>query len=221
MQSVFIVDDHEMILPGLRMAVESLEGFKVVGQATDGLSAFNGIMELRPDIAILDLSVPIMNGYTIVRRLREERNGAKVIILTSFCEEYYVRQALELKVDAYVLKENASSELILALRSVSKGYRYLVPKVMTMVIEGLGPGGGTESAEGLGFDSLTARERDVLALVTQGQRGKEICSALSISESTLKTHKAALMRKLKVRSTNELIVLANRQAQSPEFSGRV
>jgi DNA-binding NarL/FixJ family response regulator len=217
MFTVFIVDDHEMILPGIRMTIESLEGFKVIGQATDGLSGFNSIMELRPDIAILDLSVPVLNGFGIARKLHEKKNPAKIILLTSFSEDSYIKQAMELKIDGYVLKENSGAELIQALKAVSSGYRYLAPKVMTRVMDGLVTVGSQEAVGG--FDSLTSRERDVLALISEGRRGKEICSILGVSESTLKTHKASLMRKLDVGSTNELIVLVGRNHDFKERLG--
>ncbi len=204
---IFLVDDHEMILPGLKMAVESVEGYNVVGTATDGLSGFNGIMELFPDIAVLDLSIPILNGFEITKKLREKKNPVKIIILTSYSEDKYIREAIDLKVDGYILKENSSKELLQAIETVASGYKYITPKIMTRIFDGIKESGVKETAS-LAIDSLTEREQEVLELVAEGKKGREICSILNISESTLKTHKGNLMKKLNVSSTNELMLYA-------------
>ncbi len=202
---VFLVDDHEMILPGLRMAVESLEGFTVIGTATDGLTAYNSIVELKPDIAILDLSVPVLNGFEIARKLRGNSSSPKIIILTSYSDDKYVREALELKVDGYLLKENSSKELLQALETVASGYKYITPKIMTKIVNNIGEMKTSEPTV-LISDSIRDREYDVLKLVAEGRKGREISRILGISESTLKTHKANLMKKLKVSSTSELML---------------
>lgn len=204
---VFLVDDHEMILPGLKIAIESMEKFTVIGTATDGLTAFNSIMELSPDIAVLDLSIPVLNGFEITRKLKEKKSPVKIIILTSYSEDKYIREAMELKVDGYLLKENSSRELIQALDTVAGGSKYITPKVMTKLTSGAETGRKSESPH-LAADSLTEKEYEVLKLISEGKRGREICSILNISESTLKTHKAHLMHKLSVSSANELMLYA-------------
>ena len=204
---VFLVDDHEMILPGLKIAVESMEKFTVIGTATDGLTAFNSIMELSPDIAVLDLSIPVLNGFEITRKLREKKSPVKIIILTSYSEDKYIREAMELKVDGYLLKENSSRELVQALDTVAGGSKYITPKVMAKLTNSAYTGRKNDSSI-LAADSLTEKEYEVLKLVSEGKRGREICSILNISESTLKTHKSHLMQKLNVSSVNELMLYA-------------
>lgn len=204
---IFLADDHEMILPGLKMAVESIDGCEVIGSATDGLSAYNSIMELKPDVAILDLSIPVLNGFEITKKLKESRNPVKILILTSYSEDKYIREAMELRVDGYLLKENSSKELTEAIVTVASGYKYITPKIMTKIVNGIDDKKNAKPAA-LAADTVTAREYEVLKLISEGKRGREICLTLDISESTLKTHKSNLMRKLNVSSANELILYA-------------
>ncbi len=204
---VFLADDHEMILPGLKMAVESIDGFSVIGTATEGLTAFNSIMELKPDIAVLDLSIPVLNGFEITRKLQEHKSHTKIIILTSYSEDKYIREAMELKVDGYLLKENSSKELITALNTIASGYKYITPKIMTKIVNGI-EDRRPEKSPALVSDNITGKEFEVLKLISEGIKGREICTALDISESTLKTHKTHLMKKLKVSTTNELMLYA-------------
>jgi len=204
---IFLVDDHEMILPGLKIAIESIDKFTVIGTATDGLTAFNSIIELSPDIAVLDLSIPVLNGFEITRKLKEKKSPVKIIILTSYSEDKYIREAMELKVDGYLLKENSSRELIQALDTVAGGLKYITPKVMTKLMNSDEPGRKNESGV-LAADSLTEKEYEVLKLISEGKRGREICNILNISESTLKTHKSHMMQKLNVSSANELMLYA-------------
>lgn len=134
---IFLADDHQNILPGLKMAIESVDGFHVTGSATDGLDAYNGIMELRPDIAVLDLSIPVINGFEITRKLRENKNKVKVIILTSYSNDEYIREAMKIKVDGYLLKEDSSKEILTALETVASGCSYITPKIMKKIADGL------------------------------------------------------------------------------------
>lgn len=204
---IFLADDHEMILPGLKMAVESNDGCQVTGTATDGNTAFRLIMESKPDIAILDLSIPGLNGFEITKKLRENRNPVKIILLTSYSEDKYIREAIELKVDGYILKENSSNELIKAIESVAAGYKYITPKIMTKIVNGI-DGRDIDGSPTLASDTITGREQEILKLISEGKKGREICMELNITESTLKTHKSNLMRKLNVSSVNELMLYA-------------
>ena len=127
--SVYLVDDHEMILPGIRMSVEAHRGFAVVGMATDGQTAYEGIRELRPDIAVLDLSIPLLSGFELVAKFRQEGCRTRFIILTSYSDDKYIKEALALKVEGYILKENPSTELIAALDAVFGAARALLDGV--------------------------------------------------------------------------------------------
>lgn len=202
---IFIVDDHEMILPGLKIILESTGRFNVIGMASEGLTAINQIVELSPDIAIVDLSIPIFNGFEIIKQLRIKKHPVKIIILTSYLSDAYIREALKLRVDGYILKENTTSELKKAIETVSSGYKFFSPKVMTRIIDEL-DNPHNEYQGYLAIDSLTKREMEVMKLISEGKKGREICNMLGICESTLKTHKWHLMQKLKVSSVNELIL---------------
>jgi len=205
-KTVFIVDDHEMILPGLISVVESLEGFSVIGQAVDGEQGLKGILETKPDIAILDLSIPKLNGFEIIKKLHHFKNKTRVILLTSYSDDHYIEKALELEVDGYILKENASSELIKALENVAKGYKHMTPSIITKIINSLNKYNSIDKNNTILSNTLTLRENDVLKLVSQGMKGRAICKHLDICESTLKTHKSNIMKKLHLASTNEMIV---------------
>lgn len=209
--TVFLADDHAMILPGIKMAVESQAGFSVVGQATDGQAAYAGIVEARPDIAVLDLSIPLLSGFEIIARLRREDCRTRFIILTSYSDDKYIKEALELKVDGYILKENSSAELLAALEAVSKGLKYMTPRVMTRIVQGLETS-GDRSGAAVALDSLTPRERELLRLVADAKTGKEICTLMGIGESTMKVHKTNVMRKLGLRTSGEMQLYARKNA---------
>jgi len=208
MTRVFLVDDHKILLPGIRIIIESLSGFSVIGEANDGLSAVREITRLKPDICVVDLSIPLLNGFGVARQLLEEHIDTKIILLTSFVDDSLVSRALQCKIAGYVLKENNTEELKRALTEVRDGNRYFTPSVMTRLINKI----ETEDleSESAAVDSLSHREQDVLMLVANGLTGKEICSELNISESTLKKHKTNLLRKMKVKTTNELIAMVNK-----------
>lgn len=206
--SVFIVDDHEMIIPGLKMAVESLDNFNVSGCASNGLEALNLIKQSKPDIVLSDLSMPGLNGFEILSHFRANNSKIKFIFLTSYSEDKYVRQALKLGVEGYILKENSPDDLFKALETVSKGLKYITPKIMTRIVDGLDLNSETDE-DFLASDSLTEKEREVMSLITGGKSTREICRILEITEATLKTHKSNIMRKLGVKTTGELIVYYN------------
>ncbi|MBN2434990.1 MAG: response regulator transcription factor [Spirochaetes bacterium] len=206
--SVFIVDDHEMIIPGLKMAIESLDNFNVAGCSSNGLEALNLIKQCKPDIVLSDLSMPGFNGFEILSHFRANNSKIKFIFLTSYSDDKYVRQALKLGVEGYILKENSPDDLFKALETVSKGLKYITPKIMTRIVDGLDLDSETDE-DFLASDSLTGKEREVMSLITGGKSTREICRILEITEATLKTHKSNIMRKLGVKTTGELIVYYN------------
>ncbi len=212
MTRVFLVDDHKILLPGIKIIIESLPDFSVVGEAYDGLSAVKKITELEPDICVVDLSIPLLNGFGVAQKLQEGHIDSKIILLTSFVDDSLVSRALQFRIAGYVLKENNTEELKRALLEVRDGNRYFCPSVMTKMInkmEKLESGGDEEHQTAI-VNSLSPREQDVLMLVANGLTGKEICCKLNISESTLKKHKTSLLKKMDVKTTNELIALVNK-----------
>ena len=212
MTRVFLVDDHKILLPGIKMIIESLPDFSVVGEAYDGLTAVREIIELDPDICIVDLSIPRLNGFGVAQKLQENHIGSKIILLTSFIDDSLISRALQYRIAGYVLKENNPDELKRSLLEVRDGNRYFCPSVMTKMIhkmEKLESGEEDEQQAAI-VNSLSPREQDVLMLVANGMTGKEICCELNISESTLKKHKTSLLRKMNVKTTNELIAMVNK-----------
>jgi len=211
---IFIIDDHEMIISGVKSAVESIGRYSVVGSATEGYAGLEGIIKTGAHIAIVDLSIPGLNGFEILQHLRDKKSTARVIFLTSFTENSYIKRALSMGVDGYVLKEDSSSELITALENVVKGFKYMTPRVMTKIATDFELSGVKVDAPAM-TEKLSGRELDVLRLIGLGKKGLEICSELNISEPTLKTHKRNLMKKLNLDSTPELMlyVVKNRLFQ--------
>ncbi len=205
---IFIADDHEMILPGLKMIIESIPGCTVVGEAADGQSALEGILENRPDIAVLDLAMPTIAGFEVIRRIRRKEIPVAFLILSSFIEDRYIREAMDLSVNGYILKENSQTELINAIKSIRKGLKYMSPRILTRIVDSFSSSHNIQEKSGTVRDSLTQRELEIMQLITRGMTGKEVCAVLNISYSTLKTHKANIMKKLKISTTNELLVYA-------------
>lgn len=212
--TIFIADDHEMILPGIRMMVENEPGYTVVGMATDGGEACKAIKSLQPDIAVLDLSIPTLSGFEVISRLRKDGCSTRFIVLTSYSEDSYIKEALSLNVDSYILKENSSTQLLAALHAVSKGLKYMAPKVLTRMMQGF-------NAEAPGphvaLDSLTPRELELIRLVAEARSGRDISAALGISEITMKGHKAGIMRKLGLHSSAEILLYARRNNLVMEY----
>ncbi len=214
MTNVFIVDDHKILIPGIKMIVESLPNFSVVGDANDGITAVKEITQLKPDICIVDLSIPLLNGFGVARKLIEGHIDSKIILLTSYVDDSLISRALQYKIAGYVLKENNTEELKRALTEVREGNRYFTPSVMTKMVNKLEQFEAENSAEQeKKIHSLTPKEQDVLMLVANGMSGKQICSELNITESTMKKHKTSLLKKMKVSTTNELIALVNKDTR--------
>ncbi len=212
MTKVFLVDDHKILLSGIKIIIESLPDFSVMGEAYDGLTAVKEITRLEPDICVVDLSIPRLNGFGVAQKLQESRIDSKIILLTSFVDDSLVSRALQYRIAGYILKEDNTDELKRALIEVRDGNRYFCPSVMTKMINKIEKLEGSSEVipQTAMVNSLSPRETDVLMLVANGLTGKEICGELHISESTLKKHKTNLLKKMDVKTTNELIALVNK-----------
>ncbi len=208
--SVILVDDHAMILPGLKSVVESDGRFVVTDEATDGITAVSLVLKKLPHIVLLDLSIPGLNGFEVAQRLRAEKCGSKIIFLTTYTEDRYIRMAMDVQASGYILKDNPPSELLEALNTVADGFRFFTPKVMTRLLDKMDMDNCPEKADGIRsvFDTSTPRELEIIRLIVKGMKGREICSKLGISESTLKTHKSHILKKLNLTTTRELIIYA-------------
>lgn len=201
---VLVVDDHELFREGLKRLLEA-EHIEVAGEAEDGLGALRMARRLVPDVVILDLTLPRLNGLEIARRLKSETPASRVVVLTMHDEDAYVLEALRAGAAGYVLKTQAFADLARAIETVMAGSVYLSPGVSRAVVEawtgGRAPGAGP----------LSGREREVLQLVAEGCTNKEIAHLLSISIKTVETHRSALMRKLDLHDTAGLVRYAIRR----------
>ncbi|PWU25134.1 MAG: DNA-binding response regulator [Candidatus Rokuibacteriota bacterium] len=195
---ILLVDDHQLVREGLRALLER-EHFQVVGEASDGHHAIQQAQALRPDIAVVDLSMPQLNGLDAAREMSRAAPGIKIVALTVHTEDPYVISALRAGIKGYVLKNQASADLVQAIREVSRGMTYLSPGISRAVVEAY------LAKTELPPDPLTGREREVLQLVAEGRTTKEIAKRLGISVKTADSHRTRIMRKLDIHATAGLV----------------
>jgi DNA-binding NarL/FixJ family response regulator len=200
---VLMVDDHPVVLAGLKALVEADPDFEVVGNARDGRTALRLAKQLLPDVVVLDISMPEMNGIEVATALLAERPECRVLVLTVHDDRAYLRQLVEAGVSGYLLKRSASDELIRALHAVVSGGMYLDPAIAGKVV-GRAASRAQHARPGQAAE-LSERETDVLRLVAGGHSNKEISARLGISVKTVETYKARAMDKLGYRSRVELV----------------
>jgi two-component system, NarL family, response regulator NreC len=205
---VVLADDHVLVREGLRSLLER-SGMQVVGEASDGQEAMQKVQSLQPDIAVLDVSMPVLNGLSAAREFARLSPKTKAILLTQHDEDQYVRDALESGVKGYVLKNQAASDLVRAIHEVSRGHVYLSPGITTAVLEAY------RSKSEPKREVLTSRERQVLQLIAEGKSTKEVALLLGISVKTADSHRTRLMRKLDVHETASLVRYAVRRGIVP------
>jgi len=204
---IVIAEDHTILREGLRALLSSSPGLEIVGEAEDGLGAIQCAGSVKPDLVLMDLSMPRMNGMDAIREIKKLCPGTKILALTVHKAEEYVLASLQAGADAYVLKDATHSELMVAIKSVLAGKRYLSPGVSEKVIEGYLEG-RRESKFRSPWDTLTRREREVLKLIGEGYKNKEIADYLCLSVKTVETHRANLMRKLDLHDVSALTTFA-------------
>jgi|SRR5450830_202059 DNA-binding NarL/FixJ family response regulator len=205
---VVLADDHSLFRAGLRSLLLATPGIQVVGEASEGREALKLIRHERPDVAIVDISMPGLQGLELAAVLHEELPQVRVIILSMHSSEEYVRRALKSGAAGYLLKDGLAGELELAIESVARGDTYLTPAVSRAVIEDYVRRTGAE-AEG-GRELLTARQKEVLQLIAEGHSSREIAEILNLSQKTVETHRTQLMRKLDIHDLAGLVRYAIR-----------
>ena len=206
---VLIADDHPVVLEGLRKLIEAEKDFDFVGEASAGLSALKLIQETKPNVAVLDISMPELNGITVAKRCADSSPNTRVILMTFHEDRSFVRQALDAGVRGYILKRSASHNLMQAIRAVSIDGLYIDPAIASKMIAGNRKKAG-RSVFDTGLD-LSTREESVLKMSARGLTNKEIANKLEISVKTVETHKARACDKLNIKTRSELVRFASMQ----------
>ena len=201
---ILLADDHSVVRQGVRIMLER-EGFEIIGEAADGMEAVRLAEKTQPDVAIVDLSMPVMNGITAVGQIRKLSPRTKVVLLTMYTDEHHILEALRAGVKACVTKTQAVEHLIAAIKEISAGGVYLSPSVSGAVVQAYLTKSDTP------FDPLTDRERLVLQLVAEGNTTKEIALVLGVAAKTAETHRVKVMEKLDIHSTAGLVRYAIRR----------
>ena len=207
MISLVIADDHAIVREGLRRLLESEPDLKVCGEAEDGEQVLDAVRANRPDIAVLDITMPRMGGLETLERMRADHPETKVILLSVHADPPFIQSAVGLRVDGYVLKNGRASEIVTAIREVMKGGSYFSPAVAREIVEQVrSPRQDSPDP----FSLLSTREREVLQRIAEGLSAKEVATDLDISTKTVEAHRTSLMRKLGVRKATELVRYALR-----------
>lgn len=207
---VLIVDDHTLFRESLRSLLKAAGGIEIVGEAENGIEAVRKAVQLRPDVVLMDIAMPNLNGLQATQKIKRENPSVKVLILTMYETEQYIIEMLHSGASGYILKRAAARELVSAIQAVSQGNAYLYPSVAKKVLNGyleqIKAGEKEDDHE-----RLSVRELDVLCLVAEGKTNKEIAKLLSISVHTVQTHRLNLMKKLKVHDRTQLVRYAIRE----------
>jgi len=204
---ILIAEDHNLLRQGLHSLISTLPDFEVVGECKDGKEAVRLALTLSPVIILMDLSMPGLNGIEATAQIKRRMPEIKVVALTSYKTDEYVREALRAGADGYILKDASYDELVMALRSVVGGKKFLSPDVSGHLVDNYLNGNRAETKTAP-WDKLTARERSILKLIAEGRTNRATAEFLNVSPKTVEKHRANLMRKLGLRNVSELTLVA-------------
>ena len=212
--TVLLADDHRILREGVKSLLEKAQDIEVVGEASEGGEAVAKAQALSPDIVLMDITMPGMNGLEATRQIKALKPNTRVLILSMHESNQYISQFLKSGASGYVLKDTAASELVGAIRAVSQGDAFLYPSIARKLLEEylLKVQTGEESES---YDGLTGREREVLRMIAEGKSNKEIADVLSLSIRTVQAHRANLMGKLHMHDRTELVRYAIRKGMIP------
>ena len=207
---ILLADDHNILRDGMRLLLERQPGFVVVGEAADGREIVDLAREQHPDVIVMDIGMPNMNGIEATRRIVEKQPETGVVILSMHYDESYVLRSLKAGARAYLLKDALKAELISAIRAVSEGRSFFSPKISRVLQEDYVQALARKDADD-SYELLTGREREILQLVAEGKTNKEIAGLLNVSLYTVDTHRTHILQKLNLHSVPELILYAVRK----------
>ena len=207
---ILLADDHTVVRKGLRLLLESHEGFQVIADAADGREAVALAEQHRPDVVVMDIAMPTLNGIEAARQIGAALPQTAIVILSMHSDEAYVLKALKAGARAYLLKDSAEHDLINAVKAVSDGKAFFSPAISKMLVEDYVRQMQEQNVED-SFDLLTTREREILQLLAEGRRNKEVANVLQLSLYTVETHRANIFQKLNLHSGAELILYAIRK----------
>lgn len=216
---ILVADDHEVVRRGLCSILQTQTGWEVCGEASDGRIAVEMAQKLRPDVVVLDISMPGLNGLEATRQMLKAEPRMRVLILTQYDTDEVVREVLHAGARGFLLKTDAGRELIVAVEALRNNKSYFTSRVAAMVLEGFLRGDSTPGESLLKRERLTPREREVVQLLAEGKSTKEVAVALDLSVKTAETHRSNIMQKLDLHSVSELVMYAvrNNIVQIPNF----
>ena len=205
--TILLADDHSILREGLRSLLSSTPDLEIIGEAEDGKDTIEKARQLQPQLVLMDLSMPVINGTDAIRVIKQRSPEIKIIVLTVHKSEEYVRATLDAGADGYVLKDDTSNDLLTSIKNVQKGKIYLSPGICDKVINGyLNHPDKVSSVRS--WDQLTLREREVLKLIAEGSKNREIADCLSVSIKTVEKHRSNLMKKLDLHGVSKLTTYA-------------
>jgi RNA polymerase sigma factor (sigma-70 family) len=205
---VLIADDQALVRTGFRMVLEAEDDIVIVGEAANGEQAVHSTARLKPDIVLMDIRMPELDGIAATRRIVESESAARVLILTTFDLDEYVYDTLDAGASGFLLKDSSADQLVTAIRVIAAGEALLAPSITRRLIEQFAHARAPRREMPPGFEHLTSREREVFELVARGLSNTEIAASLVVSESTVKTHVARALAKLGLRDRVQAVVLA-------------
>ncbi|MDA3787530.1 MAG: response regulator transcription factor [Desulfobacula sp.] len=204
---IVIADDHNIVRQGLRKLLEEEDSLKITGEAMNGREAVQKVQALKPDVVIMDIAMPILNGIEAARQIKQSNFKTKIIILSMHDHTRYIRELLSIGVSGYLLKNAVSDDIIQAIKTAVKGETYLSPSISSRVIEDY-VGMNQKTSQDELYNTLTNREREVFQMMVEGYSTKKISEMLCLSPSTIKSHRSNIMEKLKMENISKLIQYA-------------
>ena len=205
---ILIADDHEVVRRGLCTLLQTHEGWEICGEAKDGREAVEMAKQLKPDVVILDVGMPNLNGLAATRQLAQQNSNQKVIVLTITDSDEVIREALDAGARGFVLKSDAARDLVSAVEALQRNRMFFTPRVNDMVLAGFLDKGNNGRGESPRVPQLTPREHEVVQLLAEGKSSKEVACALNLSTKTAETHRSNIMRKLGFHSIRDIVVYA-------------